>query len=96
VDDVWVTLEHIHTVPAWNGRQGYCNKTSREFCARNNISWSELINNGGLWASQLEKTGDALAIHLATWVRSLGQAEQNNNRPPLFYGSPHGDQSRRG
>lgn len=91
MDDVWVTVQHIHTVPAWNGKAGYCNKTSREFCARNNISWSEIINNGGLWASQLEKTGDALAIHLATWVRSLGQAEQSNNRTQVLHGSPHGD-----
>ncbi len=92
--DVWVTVEHIHTVPAWNGRAGYCNKTSREFCARNNISWSDLIQNGGLWASQLEATGDALAIHLADWVRSLGQIEQTDNRPQILHGASHGDQPR--
>ena len=89
--DIWITVEHIHTVPAWNSRCGYCNKVSRDFCARNNISWSDLIKNGGLWASQLEATGDALAIHLVDWVRSLGQTEFTDNRSPLSDESPHGD-----
>lgn len=89
--DVWITVNDIHSVPAWNGKFGYCNKTSREFCARNNISWNDLINNGGLWASQLEATGNALALHLVEWVRERGQAEQTNNRPPVLHGPSHGD-----
>lgn len=89
--DIWITVTHIHSVPAWNQRAGYCNKVAREFCARNNISWSDLINNGGLWASQLEATGDALAIHLVDWVRSLGQAEVTNNRSPDSHVAAHGD-----
>lgn len=92
MNDVWVTLIHLHTVPAWNGKAGYCNKTSREFCARNNISWGELVKNGGLWASELEATGDALAIHLADWVRRGQQEQQNYDRLSVFHGSPHGDQ----
>lgn len=69
MNDVWVTVEHLHTVPAFAGKTGYCNRMSREFCARNNISWSELIKNGGLWASQLEATGDALALRLVAHAR---------------------------
>jgi hypothetical protein len=72
-NDIFITVDHIHSVPAWNGRSGYCNRTAREFCARNNISWSDLIKNGGVWASELEKTNDALALHLVNWVRSNGQ-----------------------
>lgn len=93
-NDIWVTVDHIHSVPAWNGKSGYCNQVAREFCARNNISWSDLINNGGLWGSELEKTGDALAIHLVNWVRSLGQIEQSHDRLSLRDGPAHGAELR--
>lgn len=95
MEDVWVSVHDIHTVPAWNGKAGYCNKTSREFCARNNISWNDLIKNGGLWASQLEATGDAMAIHLANWVRSGKQVKQSHSRSPLLHDPAHGNQHER-
>lgn len=68
--DVWVTIEHLHTVPGFGNKAGFCNKTSRTFCLRYGISWSEFIKNGGLWASQLEATNDALAMRLVDWARA--------------------------
>lgn len=68
-DDTWVTIEHIHTVPGFGNKAGYCNRVSREFCLQHGISWADLIKNKGLWASQLLATNDALAIRLVAWAR---------------------------
>lgn len=75
--DTWVTVQHIHTVPAWGGKAGYCNKQARVFCQRHDISWSELIKNGGLWASQLEATNDALALRLVAWAKANTMSNSN-------------------
>lgn len=63
-----VTIQHVHTVPTWTGRQGYCHGQARAFCARHGIDWLTFVREG-VDAQQLLDTGDALAIRLVEHAR---------------------------
>lgn len=67
--ELFVTLEHLHSVPAWNGRSGFCNKGARALIARYGLSWDEIIRDGGISADKLVATGDAMALHLVEFAR---------------------------
>ena len=71
-----VTLDHLHSVPAWGGRSGYCNKGSRQLVARYGIDWADIVRDGGIAASRLIATGDALALHLVEFARKEIAREQ--------------------
>lgn len=62
-----VTIEHIRTVPNWNGAAGYCAAGARAWCALHGISWPDLVANG-IDAAQLRATGDAMALRLVEWA----------------------------
>lgn len=68
-DELFVTLDHMHSVPAWNGRAGFCHKGARSLAARYELDWSQIVRDGGIAASKLLATGDALAIHLVDFAR---------------------------
>lgn len=68
-EDFLVTLTHMHSVPAWGGRVGYCNKGGRKLAERYGLDWSAIVRDGGISASQLLATGDALALNLVTFAR---------------------------
>lgn len=68
-DDFLVTFDHMHSVPGMAGRPGYCNKGGRELVARYGMDWSEIVRDGGVLASRLMATGDALAIRLVEFAR---------------------------
>lgn len=63
-----VTIQHVHTVPTWTGRQGYCHGQARVFCERHGIDWLTFVREG-IDAQQLLDTGDALAIRLVEHAR---------------------------
>lgn len=65
-----VTIEHLHTVPTWTGRAGYCARKSREFFAAHGLDWLDFVRNG-IPAERLIATGDALARHLVDHARTV-------------------------
>lgn len=65
-----VTIQHMHSVPTWNGRQGYCHGQAREFFKRHNLDWWDFLNNG-IEADLLLATGDALAAVLVQYAMEV-------------------------
>lgn len=63
-----ITIEHLHSVPTWNGRQGYCHKQSRVFFQRHGLDWLKFLQVG-IEEQQLLATGDDLARHLVEHAR---------------------------
>ncbi|MCY1509541.1 hypothetical protein D9M68_438900 [compost metagenome] len=70
MDDLFVTLDHLHSVPSWGARPGFCHRGARTLCARYGLDWSAIVRAGGISASQLLATGDALALHLVEHART--------------------------
>lgn len=66
--DLFVTLEHMHSVPGFNGRAGFCHKGARALAIRYALDWSEIVRDGGIAASKLLATGDAMALHLVEFA----------------------------
>lgn len=60
-EDVIVVLKDIR-------RLKYCSKGARTFFERHGLSWSDFLSNG-IPASELEKTGDAMALHVVEVAR---------------------------
>ena len=69
-DDLMVTVQHVYSVPAWNGVTGYCGRGARAWFARHGLDWSAFVRCG-LPASVLEATGDALALRVVDHARAL-------------------------
>jgi len=67
-DELIITVQHIYTVPAWNGATGFCGRGARAWFAQHNLSWADFVANG-LPASILEATGDALALQVVAHAR---------------------------
>lgn len=64
-----VTIQHMHTVPTWTGRQGYCHGQGRAFASRTGLDWVKFVQEG-IDAEELLATGDALAIALVEHARN--------------------------
>ncbi|CEH99163.1 hypothetical protein PAMH19_0375 [Pseudomonas aeruginosa] len=58
-----VTAQHLHTVPTWTTRQGYCHRQARDFFKRHGLDWMAFLRDG-IEADVLVATGDALALKL--------------------------------
>ncbi|RKS87143.1 hypothetical protein DES39_0358 [Orbus hercynius] len=63
-----ITIQDLRTVPAWNGRPGYCASSSRAFFKQYNLDWDAFVHQG-IEAEALLATGNALAIHLVEYVK---------------------------
>ena len=59
--DLIVTHAHMRSL-------GYCNRGAREWFARKGLSWTK-FRKDGLSISELERTGDAMAMRLCKAVR---------------------------
>ncbi len=70
-DDLLITAEHLASVPALNGKTGYCARGARLLCQRYGIDWSEAVRNKGIRASRLIATGDALALRLVEHAEQM-------------------------
>lgn len=66
-----VTIQHLHSVPTWTGRQGYCHSAAREFFDRHGLDWLDFVRNG-IDDQVLVDTGDALALILVEFAREVG------------------------
>ncbi|MFT0211839.1 hypothetical protein VQ643_04385 [Pseudomonas sp. F1_0610] len=67
--DFLVTFEHLHSVQGLSVGQGFCHRGARQFCQRYQLSWAQAVQQGGIYASQLEATQDALALRLVAHAR---------------------------
>ncbi|MFK1176674.1 hypothetical protein ACIUZU_00345 [Pseudomonas aeruginosa] len=63
-----VTAQHLHTVPTWTTRQGYCHGRAREFFKRHGLDWMAFLQDG-IDSDLLIATGDALALKLVEHAR---------------------------
>ena len=68
-----VTIQHLHTVPTWTTRTGYCAKQSRAFFAEHGLDWLAFVRQG-VDAEVLLATGNALAAHLVAHARAVEEA----------------------
>ena len=73
--ELLVWPRHLYSVP-FAGRIGYCAAGSRQWFAAHGLSWASFVNQG-IPASQLEATGDPLALAL---VKHAKEQEQVNGR----------------
>lgn len=69
-----ITVQDLYSVPAWNGKTGYCAEVSREWFAARGLSWSDFVMNG-IDAEVILATGDSLAVWVVEWARSQREAE---------------------
>ncbi|MCP8465183.1 hypothetical protein NK553_14620 [Pseudomonas sp. ZM23] len=69
-----VTVTHLHSVPTWTARQGYCHRATRAFFERHNLDWLEFVRNG-IDEEALTATGDALALRLVEHAREVGDGQ---------------------
>lgn len=74
-DELIVTIEHLYTVPNFNGRIGFCGRGSRAWFRRHGLDWSAFVR-GGIPASKLIATGDALALRVVEHARSVSRGKQ--------------------
>lgn len=72
-----VTIQHLHTVPTWTTRTGYCAKQSRAFFAEHGLDWLEFVREG-IDAELLLATGSALAEHLVAHARTVEEARDGS------------------
>lgn len=66
-----VTVQHLHSVPTWTTRQGYCHRACREFFKRHDLDWLDFVQHG-IDEEKLIATGDALAMRLVEHAREVG------------------------
>lgn len=69
-----VTVEHLHSVPTWTGRRGYCHGQSRAFFLEHGLDWQAFLQDG-IDAERLLATGDALAIKLVEHAREVSNGQ---------------------
>lgn len=76
MSDFLVTFDHMHSVPGWSERPGFCHRGGRELARRYGLDWRQIVLDGGVRASVLEATGDAMALHLVAHARSVVEAQR--------------------
>lgn len=70
MDDFLVTFDHLHSVPGWGARPGFCHRGARALCERYELDWPAIVRAGGVMASVLVATGDGMALHLVEHART--------------------------
>lgn len=66
---VLVTVQHLHSVPNFNGRSGFCARGAREWARRHGVDWASFVRDG-VEADVLLATGDAMALRLVQHARA--------------------------
>lgn len=64
-----ITVQHLHSVPDFSGRVGFCARGGREWAALHGLDWATLVRDG-VAAEVLEATGDAMALRLVAHARA--------------------------
>jgi hypothetical protein len=68
-----VTLQHLKSIPVEGRKAGYCVKGTKLLLERYSLDWEEVKRNG-IDAQVLLETGDAQAIALVEYAKSLGES----------------------
>lgn len=63
-----VTVQHLHSVPDFTGRAGFCARGARQWAVLHGFDWSAFVRDG-VPASALVATGDAMALRLVAHAR---------------------------
>lgn len=72
---MFITFEHLHSVPGLSSRAGYCHRGARALCERYHIDWQQVVRDGGVSSETLLATGDALAIQLVEHARQVERGQ---------------------
>lgn len=73
-----VTVQHLHSVPNFNGSLGFCAGGGRLWVRQHGLDWATFVRDG-LPAEVLEATGDAMALRVVAHARAqLMQMESSN------------------
>jgi hypothetical protein len=75
--NLFITIDHLHSIPGQGVRPGWCHQGARAFCKRYNLDWTRIVADGGVDADALLATGDALAIKL---VQHAAKLETNHGQ----------------
>lgn len=75
-DELIVTTTHLFTIRGYSRRVGFCRDKSKAFFRRHGLDWRAFVRDG-IPASQLEATGDGLALALVAWAQ---ECEASNGR----------------
>ena len=69
-----VTVQHLHSVPNFNGSVGYCARGGRLWVQQQGLDWATFVRDG-LPAELLEATGDPMAMRLVAHARAQQSAQ---------------------
>lgn len=58
-----ITTEHLHTVPTWNGRTGFCHQQTRQWFKDHGLDFLSFVHHG-IPEEKLLAADDALANKL--------------------------------
>lgn len=67
-----ITVEHLHTVPTWTNRTGFCHKQTRQWFDDHDLDFLSFVHNG-IDEEALLATGDALAQRLVAHAHQYGK-----------------------
>ncbi len=70
-DDFVVTLDHLHSVPAWGGANRVVPTGARRLAARYGIEWADIVRDGGMSGQPL--VGNLAMPWHCTWLSSQGR-----------------------
>lgn len=71
-----VTMAHLRSIPGFSKTPGFCIPGARRFFAAHGLDFRAFAREG-IPASQLEATGDGLALALVAWAK---ESEAGNGR----------------
>ncbi|MDR2186850.1 MAG: hypothetical protein LBE62_02225 [Azonexus sp.] len=82
---MFITFDHLHSVPGFGVRPGFCHRGARALCQRHGLDWPAIVKAGGIDEAVLAVTGDALALALIEHARSedsrrMGRAAGETHR----------------
>jgi hypothetical protein len=75
VASLFVTLDHLHSMPGNGVRPGWCHRGARQFCQRYGLDWPAIVAAGGIEAKRLLSLNDALADELVAHALRTSQSE---------------------
>jgi len=71
-----VTFDDLHSFRGFGARPGFCHRGARGLCARYGINWRAIVFAGGVPASTLIATGDALALALVAHAFEVSHGQR--------------------
>ncbi len=70
-----ITIQHMHSIPTWNGRSGFCHKSSRAWFKAHDLDFLDFARNG-IEEEKLAATNDYLALSVIEWAHKCEAKKQ--------------------